>query len=105
GEGEDFNLNRAIQMILETFQAHGQAPVGRVTMREQVEEATLPLPTVEEASTGPSAQPQDDASSNIVCDSPSPADAETGADIDITTSTANTKVDVSLFIYVSTKLI
>ncbi|GJT33547.1 hypothetical protein Tco_0923966 [Tanacetum coccineum] len=127
GEGEDFDLNRAIQMSLETFQAHGQAPVGGVTIREQVEEATRPLPTVkgkgkaiatdeqatqsllalhtpkrrsttdqfifqrrtpatEKASTGPSTQPQDDASANIVRDSPSPADA------DITTITANTEV-------------
>ncbi|GJX35597.1 hypothetical protein Tco_0247154 [Tanacetum coccineum] len=35
---------------------------------------------------------EDDASANIVCDSPSPADAETGANTDITTSTANTEV-------------
>ncbi|GJZ61864.1 hypothetical protein Tco_0618001 [Tanacetum coccineum] len=37
-------------------------------------------PATEEASTGPSAQPHDDASTNMVSDSPSPADAETGAD-------------------------
>ncbi|GJS85173.1 retrovirus-related pol polyprotein from transposon TNT 1-94 [Tanacetum coccineum] len=37
-------------------------------------------------------QPQDDASANIVRDSPSPADAETRADTDITTSIANTEV-------------
>nr|GEV49875.1 hypothetical protein [Tanacetum cinerariifolium] len=46
----------------------------------------------EKASTGPSTQPHDDASSNIVHDTPSPVDAETGADTDITTSTANTEV-------------
>ncbi|GJV79667.1 retrovirus-related pol polyprotein from transposon TNT 1-94 [Tanacetum coccineum] len=133
GKDEDYDLNRAIHMSLETFQAHGQAPVGGVAIREQVEEATRPLPAVEgkgkaiatgeqaiqsllalhtpkrrsttdqfifqrwtsateEASTGPFAQPQDDASVNIVRDSPSPADAETGANTDITTSTANTEV-------------
>ncbi|GJS79532.1 hypothetical protein Tco_0729413 [Tanacetum coccineum] len=133
GEGEEFDLNRAIQMSLETFQAHGQAPVGGVTICEQVEEATRPLhavegkgkaiatdeqavqsllalhtpkrrstidqfifqrrtPTTKEASTGPSAQPQDDASANIVRDSPSPADAETKANTNNTTSTANTEV-------------
>ncbi|GKF25771.1 hypothetical protein Tco_0081665, partial [Tanacetum coccineum] len=39
-------------------------------------------PATKEASTGPSAQPHDDASANIVHESPSPADAETGADTD-----------------------
>nr|GEW44314.1 hypothetical protein [Tanacetum cinerariifolium] len=133
GEGEDYDLNRAIQMSLETFQAHGQAHVGGVAICEQVEEATRQLPvvegkrkaiatneqaaqsvlalhtpkrrsttdqfifqrrtpTTEEASTRPSVQPQDDASANIVRDTPSPIDAKTGADTDITTSTANTEV-------------
>ncbi|GJZ01996.1 hypothetical protein Tco_0519957 [Tanacetum coccineum] len=40
----------------------------------------------EEVSTGPSAQPQDDTSANIVRDSPSPADAETRAESDKTNS-------------------
>ncbi|GKG23406.1 hypothetical protein Tco_0391442, partial [Tanacetum coccineum] len=39
-----------------------------------------------EASSGPSAQPQDDTSANVVRDSPSPADAETGAESDKTNS-------------------
>ncbi|GJR72868.1 hypothetical protein Tco_0085233 [Tanacetum coccineum] len=47
GVGEDYDLNRGIQMILETFQAHGQAPVGGVAIREQVKEATRQLPMVE----------------------------------------------------------
>ncbi|GJX04526.1 hypothetical protein Tco_0190442 [Tanacetum coccineum] len=37
-------------------------------------------PVTEEASTGPSAQPRDDISANVVRDTPSPADAETRAD-------------------------
>ncbi|GKD27244.1 hypothetical protein Tco_1233458, partial [Tanacetum coccineum] len=49
-------------------------------------------PATEDASIGPSAQPQDDASANIVRRSSSLADAETGADTNITTSTANTEV-------------
>ncbi|GJZ28397.1 hypothetical protein Tco_0573044, partial [Tanacetum coccineum] len=49
-------------------------------------------PATEEASTGPSAQPQDDASTNIVCESPSPVDAETGADTDKTNSGGDTKI-------------
>ncbi|GJR69373.1 hypothetical protein Tco_0015438 [Tanacetum coccineum] len=45
------------------------------------------LATLEE-STGPSAQPQDDTSTNIARDTSSPADVETGADTNITTSQA-----------------
>ncbi|GJS92221.1 hypothetical protein Tco_0774857 [Tanacetum coccineum] len=83
GEGEEYDVERAIQTSLESFQAH----VGGVTIQELVAEATRPLPVrrtraTEEASTGPSAQPQDDASANIVRESPSPADAEIGEDVD-----------------------
>ncbi|GJW18880.1 hypothetical protein Tco_0026316 [Tanacetum coccineum] len=49
-------------------------------------------PATEEASTGPSAQSQDDASANIVLESPSPADAETGADTDKTNSNGDTEI-------------
>ncbi|GKC19192.1 hypothetical protein Tco_1021342, partial [Tanacetum coccineum] len=49
-------------------------------------------PATEEASTGPSAQPQDDASANIVRESPSPADAETGADTDKTNNRGDTEI-------------
>ncbi|GJY81761.1 reverse transcriptase domain-containing protein [Tanacetum coccineum] len=45
-----------------------------------------------EASTRPSVQPQDDASANIVRDSPSPADAKTGADTDKTNSGDDTEI-------------
>ncbi|GKD48445.1 hypothetical protein Tco_1277421 [Tanacetum coccineum] len=49
-------------------------------------------PATEEASTRPSAQPQDETSANIVCDSPSPVDAETGANTDKTNSGGNTEI-------------
>ncbi|GJZ31800.1 hypothetical protein Tco_0576847 [Tanacetum coccineum] len=49
-------------------------------------------PATEEASTGPSTQPQDDTSANIVCDSPSPADAKTGAGSDKTNSGGDTEI-------------
>ncbi|GKA95501.1 hypothetical protein Tco_0817539 [Tanacetum coccineum] len=49
-------------------------------------------PATEEASTGPSAQPQDDTSANIVRDSPSPADAETGVESDKTNSGGDTEI-------------
>nr|GEY03126.1 hypothetical protein [Tanacetum cinerariifolium] len=123
GTGEEYDLERAIQMSLESFQAHGQAHVGGVAIREPIAEATRPLLVVEgkgktiateeqatqslialhspksksttyqfifqsrtlaakDASTGPSAQPQDDTSANVVHDTPAPAYAETGADTD-----------------------
>ncbi|GJU31847.1 putative reverse transcriptase domain-containing protein [Tanacetum coccineum] len=49
-------------------------------------------PATKKASTGPSIQPQDDTSANIVRDSPSPTDAETGADTDKTNSGGDTKI-------------
>ncbi|GKC48906.1 hypothetical protein Tco_1071651, partial [Tanacetum coccineum] len=45
-----------------------------------------------EASTGQSAQPQDDTSANIVRDSPSPIDAETRAESAKTNSGGDTKI-------------
>ncbi|GKA61414.1 hypothetical protein Tco_0760821, partial [Tanacetum coccineum] len=102
GKGEEYDMEHAIQMSLKSFQAQSQAHVGSVAIREPVAEATRPLPVVEgkgkaivtkeqaaqslrnpateEASTGPSAQPQDDTSTNIVCDSLSLAIAGTGAE-------------------------
>nr|GEY94521.1 hypothetical protein [Tanacetum cinerariifolium] len=49
-------------------------------------------PATEEGSTRPSTQPQDDASANIVHESPSYVDAERGADSDKTTSGGNTEI-------------
>ncbi|GJR36115.1 hypothetical protein Tco_1211799 [Tanacetum coccineum] len=49
-------------------------------------------PTTDEASTGPSAQPLDDTSANIIRDSPSLADAETGARSDKTSSGGDTEI-------------
>ncbi|GJS13765.1 hypothetical protein Tco_0408237 [Tanacetum coccineum] len=56
---------------------------------EEYDPCTL---ATKEASTGPSAQPQDDTSANIVRDSSSPADAETGADTDKTNSGGETEI-------------
>ncbi|GKB48873.1 hypothetical protein Tco_0899626 [Tanacetum coccineum] len=49
-------------------------------------------PATEEASTGPSAQPQDDTSANIVRDSPSPSNAITGDDTDKINSGGDTEI-------------
>ncbi|GJS17382.1 retrovirus-related pol polyprotein from transposon TNT 1-94 [Tanacetum coccineum] len=46
----------------------------------------------QDASTGPSAQPQDDTFANVVRDTPSPADAETGADTKKSNSEADTEI-------------
>ncbi|GKD83900.1 hypothetical protein Tco_1350739, partial [Tanacetum coccineum] len=105
GECEEYDMERAIQMSLESFQAQGHAHVGGVLIQELVAEAIRPLPVVEgkgkairrtpateEASTGPSAQPHDDTSVNIVRDSPSLTDAETGAESDKTNSGGDTEI-------------
>nr|GEW86625.1 histone deacetylase 14 [Tanacetum cinerariifolium] len=47
GACEEYDLERAIQMSLESFQAQGQAHVGGVSIREPVAEATRLLPMVE----------------------------------------------------------
>ncbi|GJW60193.1 hypothetical protein Tco_0109528 [Tanacetum coccineum] len=75
-------------MSLESFHAQGQAHVGGVAIREPVRRT----PATKEASTGPYVEPQDDASANIVRDSPSPTDAETGADTDKTNSGGDTEI-------------
>ncbi|GKE61372.1 hypothetical protein Tco_1511739, partial [Tanacetum coccineum] len=133
GAGEEYDMERAIQMSLESYQAQGHAHVGGVAIQEPVAEVIRPLYVVEgkgkaivtkeqvaqsllalhtlkrrsttdqfilqrwtsateEASTGPSAQPQDDMSANIVRDSLSPADAETRAESDKTNSGGDIKI-------------
>nr|GEV11002.1 integrase, catalytic region, zinc finger, CCHC-type, peptidase aspartic, catalytic [Tanacetum cinerariifolium] len=133
GASEEFDLERAIQTSLESFQAQGQEHVGGVAIREPVAEATCPLPVIEgkekaiateeqaaqsllalhtpkrrsttdqfifqrripatkEASTGPSAQPQDDTSANIVCETPSPTDAKTGTETEKVISEGDIKI-------------
>ncbi|GJR29082.1 hypothetical protein Tco_1105314 [Tanacetum coccineum] len=70
GTGEEYDMEHAIQMSLELFQAQGHVHVGGVAIQE-------PTSTTEEALTRPSAQPLDDTFTNIIRGSPSPADAET----------------------------
>ncbi|GJV16238.1 hypothetical protein Tco_1361561 [Tanacetum coccineum] len=99
GEREEYDVERAIQMSLESFQAHSQVHVGDVAIREPIAKATRPLPmrrtpATKEASTGPSERPQDDASANIVRESSSPADAKTGADTNKTNSGEEKTVEI-----------
>nr|GEV65812.1 hypothetical protein [Tanacetum cinerariifolium] len=49
-------------------------------------------PVTEAASTGPSVQPEDDTSTNIVCDTSSPPDVETDAEVEISDSEGDTKI-------------
>ncbi|GJR62211.1 hypothetical protein Tco_1504373 [Tanacetum coccineum] len=50
------------------------------------------IPVTQDAPNVPSAQPQDDTSANVVCDTPSPADAETGADTEKSNSEGDTEI-------------
>ncbi|GJR71437.1 hypothetical protein Tco_0083802 [Tanacetum coccineum] len=103
GEGEEFDIEHAIQMSLESFQAQSQAHVGALNTPKRRSTTDLFIlqrrtPTTEEASTGPSVQPLDDTSTNIVHDSPSPTDAETGARTDkiISRGDTETRLDQTL---------
>ncbi|GJS04330.1 hypothetical protein Tco_0320838 [Tanacetum coccineum] len=78
GEGEEYDMERAIQMTLHT-------PKRRSTTDQFIFQRRTPA-TTEEVSTGPSAQPHDDTSANIVRDSPSLVDAKTGAESNKTIS-------------------
>ncbi|GJW61506.1 hypothetical protein Tco_0110841 [Tanacetum coccineum] len=49
-------------------------------------------PVTHDVTTGPSAQPEDDAFANVVHDTPSPTDAKTGADTERSNSEADTKI-------------
>ncbi|GJT41237.1 hypothetical protein Tco_0941102 [Tanacetum coccineum] len=95
------------KMSLESFQAYGQAFVGRVAFCEPAaSELQTPkkkstinqyifqrhIPATQVVTTGPSTQPEDDTSTNMVRESPSPADAETGANVELSVSEADTKI-------------
>nr|GEY80704.1 hypothetical protein [Tanacetum cinerariifolium] len=57
-------------------------PIQKAGKGKVIKARTRRTPATEEASTGPSAQPQDDTSANIVRETPSPTDAEYMAKLD-----------------------
>nr|GEW19201.1 hypothetical protein [Tanacetum cinerariifolium] len=65
-------------------------PKRRSTTNQYIFQRRTPI--TEEASIRPSAQPQDDTSVNVVCETPSPIDAETGADTDKVISEGDTEI-------------
>nr|GEY35526.1 integrase, catalytic region, zinc finger, CCHC-type, peptidase aspartic, catalytic [Tanacetum cinerariifolium] len=82
-EDDEYNLQRGIQISLESF----QAPV-RIHTISKERRSTVN----QDASTGPSAQPQDDTSVNVVCDTLSPTDAKTSADMEKYNSEINIEI-------------
>ncbi|GKA81943.1 hypothetical protein Tco_0788691 [Tanacetum coccineum] len=97
GAGEEYDMECAIQMSLESFQAQGHAHVGALhtpNRRSTTDQFIFQrrTPATKEATTGPSAQPQDNTSANIVRDSPSLADAKTGDGSNKTSSGGDTKI-------------
>ncbi|GKD59475.1 hypothetical protein Tco_1296984, partial [Tanacetum coccineum] len=110
GEGEEFDMERAIQMKairpLLVVEGKGKA----IVTKEQASQSLLALhtpnmrsttdqfifqkrtPATEEASSGPSALPQNDTSINIIRGSPSLADAETGVGSDKTNNGGDTEI-------------
>ncbi|GJT44582.1 hypothetical protein Tco_0953297 [Tanacetum coccineum] len=86
--------------------AHGQAPVDDVAIREPASDLQKPKkksiadqyifqrrnPATHDALIGPSAQPEDVTSANVVHETPSPADAKTDADLELSVSEAYIKI-------------
>nr|GEX47834.1 retrovirus-related Pol polyprotein from transposon TNT 1-94 [Tanacetum cinerariifolium] len=98
-KGEEYDIKRAIQMRLESFQAHGQVHVASVTIREPVSEATRPLHVVEGKGTTISIKEQVaqlllalHTPKRRIHETPSPVDAETGADTDKVISKGDTEI-------------
>ncbi|GJT14112.1 putative ribonuclease H-like domain-containing protein [Tanacetum coccineum] len=98
-EDDEYNLQRGIQMSLESL----QAPIGRVVIREPDPGFIRKLPDVEgngkvtqDASTGPSAQPQDDTSANVVHDTSSPADSTNDAEAVADMEQSNNEMDTEI---------
>ncbi|GKA78541.1 hypothetical protein Tco_0785078 [Tanacetum coccineum] len=105
-EDEEFDLQHGITKKLPIVEGKGKV----ISTDEQVAQSLLELQmpkktsttdqyifqrrilVTEEAPTGPFAQPEEDTSANIVCDTPSPTDAETGAEIDKTNSEGDTEI-------------
>ncbi|GJS55999.1 hypothetical protein Tco_0629361 [Tanacetum coccineum] len=75
-EDDEYNLQRGIQMSLESF----QAPVNRVAIHKPDSGIIRKLP-------------EDDTSANVVCDTSSPADAKTGADMEKSTNEGQARSD------------
>ncbi|GJZ35183.1 hypothetical protein Tco_0581000 [Tanacetum coccineum] len=87
-EDDEYNLQRGIQISLESF----QVPVGGVTIREHASGITQRLPVVKGKGKGIVTDEQDDTSANVVRDTPSPANAETGVDTENSNSEGDTEI-------------
>nr|GEU40832.1 uncharacterized mitochondrial protein AtMg00810-like [Tanacetum cinerariifolium] len=91
GASEEYDLERAIQMSLESFQVQGQAHVGCVTIREPVVEAAHPLPVVE--GNGKAIATEEQAAQSLLAlHMPKRRNPETGAYTDKVTSEGDTKI-------------
>ncbi|GJR58396.1 hypothetical protein Tco_1500558 [Tanacetum coccineum] len=98
-EDDEYNLQRGIQMILESLHEQGQgrqAPVGGVAIRETNPGLIQKLPEVEGKGKGIVSEEKDDTSANVVYDTSSPADSTNDvnnvADMELSTSKADTEI-------------
>ncbi|GJV22353.1 hypothetical protein Tco_1371373 [Tanacetum coccineum] len=112
---DEYNLQKGIQMSLESLDAQGQgrqAPVGGVVIHKSNPVTTRTLPVIKGKGKGIATDEQvaqslfelqqqkkksitdqyDDTSANTVRDTPSPSDDETGATMEKATSEADTEV-------------
>ncbi|GJY77205.1 hypothetical protein Tco_0482321 [Tanacetum coccineum] len=107
-ENDEYNLQRGIQMILESL----QAPISGVVIYEPDPGVIRKLPEVEgkakgivsdrrslitlDASTGPSTQPEDDTSANVVHDTSSPVNSTNDAETSVDTKKSTSKADIEI---------
>ncbi|GJY25704.1 hypothetical protein Tco_0400430, partial [Tanacetum coccineum] len=78
GKGKGIATDEHVaQSLLELHQPNKKSTTNQYIFQRRT-------PVTKEASTGPSAEPQDDTFANVVCDTPSHVDAETRADMDKT---------------------
>ncbi|GKC62290.1 hypothetical protein Tco_1094888 [Tanacetum coccineum] len=87
-EGNGKGITTDEQVVLSLLDLHN--PKKKSTTDQYIFQRCTPA--TKDASTEPYAQPEDDTSTNIVRDTPSPTDAETGADTDKTNSESDTEI-------------
>ncbi|GJS95026.1 retrovirus-related pol polyprotein from transposon TNT 1-94 [Tanacetum coccineum] len=90
GEGEENDVERAIQMSMTQSLLELQTPKKKSTTDQYIFQRWIPATL--DVTTRPSTQPKNDTSANMVCESPSLADAKTDSAMELSVSEADTEL-------------